>query len=315
MDADELRARRLISQRLSPTTALAALASPLDAATWMTAWQGQTYLAGIRALALRAGASDEDVEKLLESLAIVRCWPQRGTLHYVAGADARWLMRLGNPRVEAAAAKRRAGLGIAPEDVETARQVLHDALRYSDEPVTRKDIYALFSDAGIDPGEGRGSHLVRVLGGEGEVVQTTRRGSHERFVHVDKLPDPHAEPADPAVESAQRYVQSRGPVTVADFVWWSGLTVREARRALEAADVVSDGEWFYGAWQRDVTDAELEAALAGEYHLPAFDEYLLAYADKSFALAEELRPRVLTKNGLSWPFVVKGGVVVGREGD
>lgn len=319
MQPDEIRARRLIAQRLSPTRALERLDTPLEVARWLTAVQGQNYRAGIRAIALRAGVSDGEVDDAVAHREIVRCWPQRGTLHFVPAVDARWLMRLGNPRVERAAARRRVALGLAPEDVETARHALHDALRYSDEPLTRARIYELFASVGVDPAEGRGPHLVRALGGEGEVVQTTKTGNQDRFVHVDQLPLPHAEPLDPAAESARRYVVSRGPVTVADFVWWSGLTVRDARRALDSAaqsrEVVADGEFYYGAYQDGVTDAELRQALEAQLNLPAFDEYLLAYADKSFALSDDLRPRVLTKNGISWPFTVRGGVVTGREGD
>lgn len=319
MQMDELRARRLIAQRLAPTRALEPLTSPLAAADWMTAVQGQNYSAGLRALALRADAADGDVEGQVDRLSIVRCWPQRGTLHFVPAVDARWLMQLGHPRVERAAAGRRAGLGLTPEHVETAGQALHDALRHSDEPLTRTEIYGIFSAAGVDPAKGRGPHLIRALGGEGEVVQTSKQGRHERFVHVDKLPLPHFVPGDPAEESARRYVLSRGPVTVADFAWWSGQTVRESRRALvrvaDDDEVAVDGDYLYGAFQAHITDAEIQAALDAVLHLPAFDEYLLAYADKSFALAEDLRPRVLTRNGISWPFVVKNGVVAGREGD
>lgn len=285
----------------------------------MTATQGQTYAAGIRALGLRSGTDDDTVRAAVERHEIVRCWPQRGTLHFVPAQDARWLMRLGNPRVEAAAANRRPSLGLSPEHVETARAALHDALLATDSPVTRIECYEIFARAGVDPTEGRGPHLLRAFGGEGEVVQGPLRGKTETFQHVDQLPHPHAEPADPAAESARRYALSHGPVTVKDFVWWSGLTVAVAKKALATAtmtdDVMHHGEYFQGAWQENVSDNELEAALGAEYHLPAFDEYLLGYADKSFALPDELRPRVLTKNGISWPFVVVDGVVVGREGD
>lgn len=319
MELQEIRARRLIAQRLSPTDALEPLRTPLEAAKWMTATQGQTYRAGIRALALRCGCADEEVDGAVEKREIVRCWPQRGTLHFTAAVDARWLMRLGNPRVAAQAANRRPGLGLTPDNVETARRTLHDALLRSDAPIARPDCYALFAAAGVDPSEGRGPHIMRALGGEGEVVQGPQQGRHDTFFHADQLPEPHFEPADPAAESARRYTLSHGPVTVKDFVWWSGLTVAAAKKALASAamtdDVIERDGLYLGAWQEGVTEEEMAAALAAEYHLPAFDEYLLGYADKSFALADELRPRVLTKNGISWDFVVRDGVATGREGD
>ena len=39
---------------------------------------------------------------------------------------------------------------------------------------------------------------------------------------------------------------------------------------------------------------------------------LLGYADKSFALREELRPQVLTWNGISWDFTLAAGEATGR---
>lgn len=319
MDLAELRARRLIAQRLSPTAALKPLTTPLAAAGWMTATQGQTYRAGIRALGLRSGVDDETVLAAVERHEIVRCWPQRGTLHFVTAPDARWLMRLGSPRVEAAAANRRPGLGLSPDDVVRARAALHDGLLAADAPVTRSGCYAIFAAAGIDPRQSRGPHLLRAFGGDGDVVQGPRQGREETFLHVAQLPLESRRPAEPAVESARRYVLSHGPATVRDYAWWSGLTMAESTEALVKAsmldDVIEHDGFWMGAWQEAVTDPELAAALEVELHLPAFDEFLLGYHDKSYALPDQLRPRVLTKNGISWDFVVRGGVVVGREGE
>lgn len=287
----------------------------------MTATQGQNYAAGIRALGLRSGVADDDVRAAVERAEIVRCWPQRGTLHFVPAEDATWLMKLGNPRVEAAAANRRSELGLTPELVAAARKALHDALMAAGPSgvLTRPECYEVFANSGIDPAEGRGPHLLRAFGGVGEVVQGPLVGKTETFVHVDHLPHPRSEPGDPAAESARRYTLSHGPVTAKDFSWWSGLTVTVSKKALATAamsdDVMQHGNYFMGSWQERVTEEELDAALALELHLPAFDEYLLGYSAKSFALADELRHRVLTKNGISWPFVVRDGVALGREGD
>ena len=45
----------------------------------------------------------------VDGFEVVRAWPQRGTLHFLAAEDARWLMRLCNPRVARAQAARRPG--------------------------------------------------------------------------------------------------------------------------------------------------------------------------------------------------------------
>lgn len=312
----ELRARRLIAQGLASPSR-----SAVDAARWMLALQGQTYAAGIRALALRGPGDDAAVLAAVDAHEIVRAWPQRGTLHFLPAEDARWLMRLCNPRVARSQAQRRPRLGLTERHVAAAREALHAELlsRGLRDPLTRPRAYEVFAAAGVDPGEGRGPHLLRAFGGEGDVVQGPRSGAVETFIHVDRLPVAQRElEGDEALaELGTRYLHSHGPASVKDLVWWAGLTVAQAKRAVALArDVVPlvvDGEQYWmGAWQEGVDRRELDAARAVTHELPAFDEILLGYGDKSLVLPEELRPQVLTRNGLSWPFVMVDGVVTGR---
>lgn len=312
----ELRARRIIAQGLASPSRDA-----VGATRWMLALQGQTYPAGIRALALRGPRDDAAVLAAVDAHEIVRAWPQRGTLHFLAAEDVRWLMRLCNPRVARAQARRRPRLGLDERQVEVAREALHAELlrRELHEPLTRPQAYGVFAAAGVDPGDGRGPHLLRAFGGEGEVVQGPRAGAVETFIHVTKLPVAQRElVGDEALaELGTRYLHSHGPASVRDLVWWAGLTVAQARRAValarDVAPLTVDGERYWmGDWQEGVGGRELDAALTARHVLPAFDEILLGYGDKSLVLPEELRPRVLTRNGLSWPFVMVDGVVVGR---
>lgn len=59
-----------------------------------------------------------------------------------------------------------------------------------------------------------------------------------------------------------------------------------------------------------MTPAEIEAALSLRLELPAFEEYLPGYSAKDLVLPEALRGDVLTRNGLSWPWVMEGGVAM-----
>lgn len=318
-DPGELHARRLIAQSLAPTAARPAPRTTAEVIRWMGAVQGQTYAAGIRALGLRAGLDDAAVLADADKHDVVRCWPQRGTLHFVPTADARWMMRVGNPRVSKSTATRFRSLGLNADDVATARRALHETL-LENGPLTRPAVYQVFAAAGVDPTDGRGPYLVRTFGREGDVVQGPRQGKTETFLHLDTLPvEQHAPDPDQALAILlTRYLHSHGPATIKDLVWWTGLGARVLLAGLAAVEDVLEVNagghtYWLGAWQEQVSGGELQAARAQSYRLPAFDEYLLGYADKSYALPEELRPQVLTKNGLSWPFVVEDGVAVGRD--
>lgn len=205
----ELLARRLIAQGLADSAARPRYSSALDVTRGLLALQGQTYPAGIRALALRCGLDDAAVLREVDSLRVVRSWPQRGTLHFLAAEDVRWLSRLLYPRIS-----RTARLGLAEEkEVITARAALHAALRErGSDPLPRKEAYEVFRAAGIDPGQGRGSRLLRIFGGEGDVVQGPRRGNAETFLHVDHLPgaDLDYSGQEALVELGSRYAAGHG---------------------------------------------------------------------------------------------------------
>ncbi|WP_293768125.1 winged helix DNA-binding domain-containing protein [uncultured Corynebacterium sp.] len=324
MELPELRARRLIAQGLASSAARPATDTPLAAARHLLAVQGQTYDAGIRALALRispAAPDDAAVLSAVGSLAVVRSWPVRGTLHFLAAEDVRWLSRLSFPRVGAGQAQRRPGLGLSEPDVARARDALQAALRERGavNPLTRAEAYAVFAEAGVSPEGGRGPHLLRAFSGEGDVAQGPRGPQgpvtqRETFIHVDDLPVEQAEPDDPLTELGTRYVAGHGPACSKDLATWAYLTATDAKAALARARdsyavKVGRREYFLPEWQGDVTAAELAAALELSIELPAFDEYLLGYAHKEEIIPDEdVRKDVLTSNGLSWPWMMEGGI-------
>lgn len=308
LNRDELLARRLIAQGLAPSAARPSLASALDVAEHLLALQGQTYDAGVRALSLRAGCDEDKVVEEIKRYRVVRCWPQRGTLHFMPAVDVRWMSRLLYPRVASSQKSRRPSLGLSEDMVAAASEALHGA---ATEPLTRAEVYELFAETGVDPTDGRGSHLLRAFGGAGDLVQGPKAGNQETFLHVDALPTVQREPEEPLTELAQRYVEGHGPVSVADLQTWSKLSKSQAAKALastEATTVNHDGQrlWMAG-WQEDVTASEIDGALKIRLELPAFDEYLLGYANKDWIVPDEIRANVLTRNGLSWPWVMEGG--------
>jgi len=195
--------------------------------------------------------------------------------------------------------------------VTRARQALIEA---ASSPVTRKKAYAVLATAGIDPGGNRGSHLLRAFGGEGEIVQGPKQGAQETFLRVDALGVEQFVPADPLAQLAARYVAGHGPVGVTDLMAWSALSKSQASKAfasIDAVQVEAAGQLMWmPQWQRDVTAAEIKHALELRLELPAFDEYLLGYAKKELVLPPQLRADILTTNGLSWPWVMQGGVAV-----
>src|ERR1043165_9577793 len=76
---------------------------PAEVVSWLGAVLAQDYLGALWALGLRtAEATEKAVEKAVADRSIVRTWPMRRTLHFVAAADVRWMLALLAPRAVAA---------------------------------------------------------------------------------------------------------------------------------------------------------------------------------------------------------------------
>src|SRR5215475_14268334 len=94
---------RLHNQRIAGAT----FEKPGDVVAWLGAVQAQDYLGALWAVGLRMRiAVEADIERALANRTIIRTWPMRGTLHFVAAADVRWMLELLTPRVVGSNAQR-----------------------------------------------------------------------------------------------------------------------------------------------------------------------------------------------------------------
>lgn len=317
LSLDRVRALRLISQLLAPSAALKMKPerNAVDVAKHMLASQAQ--LRGSALVALDTRAENADAATAVEQSLLIRSWTQRGTHQILAAEDVRWMTLLCSPRILAASAKRRPSLSLDSAAVQRARDALATAAEKS--PVSRTQAYEIFRSADVDPGENRGQHLLRHFGGEGDIVQGPPINGEDSFVLLDSIcPLSLALTGDEALtEMTRRYFNSRGAATHKDLVWWTGLTVRDVKKGIAA--VSAEGlitavqgpngeEMWIPTWADDVTDTEINDALALELTLPAFDEYLLSYTDRSHVMdPEHLFSIGPGKNGVFKPFKVIHG--------
>jgi hypothetical protein len=113
-------------------------------------------------------------------------------------------------------------------------------------------------------------------------------------------------------ELARRYFTSHGPATWRDFAWWSGLRTADAREALDLAaphlvrDTVDDVE----VWRSQSMPRAKQQALSAAYLLPPFDEYTVAYKDRTAAL-DPKHAKYAQFGGFLSPTIVVNGQVSG----
>jgi hypothetical protein len=299
----------MTAQRISAPT----FTRPAEVVAWLGAVQAQDYLGALWAVGLRlADAHERDVERAIAERAIVRSWPMRGTLHFLAAADARWMIELLAPRVVASAANRLQAMGIDDAVLARARRALTKQLE-GGRRLTRPAAYAVLERANIATQGQRGLHVLWRLAHEMLLCFGPREGKQHTIVLFEEwLPGAPRRSSDEALpELARRYFTGHGPATLRDFAWWSGLTLTEARRATEMAGKLLDEEVIAGAQYWSARGPSVRAARGGDraHVLPAFDELFVGYADRSDAIPVAHAKR-LTPFDLLGPVVVRDGRMV-----
>jgi len=284
--------------------------TPRNAVATLGAVQAQDYLGALWAVGLRMHAGgEEDVERALEERSIVRTWPLRGTLHFVAAEDVRWMIELLAGRiVRRHAARQEREHGLNASVLRRSRDVVKDALQ-GGRQLTRPEIYAALEKRRIAAGAQAGLQILWHLAHQGLICFGPRRGKQQTFVLLDEwLPagEPMAE-EDALAELARRYFVGHGPATVEDFAWWSGLPPAIAKKALESASphLAQDKTYWFSPAERHPRSS------ANVHLLPPFDELTVGYRDRSAVLDTAFARSVNAGGGMLQAVVMVNGMVSG----
>jgi hypothetical protein len=309
--AGDVAKRRLQNQLISKTR----FDEPADVVRWFGAVQAQDYLAALWGVGLRTRSADERaIEQAIAARQIVRTWPMRGTLHFVAPNDIHWMLELLTPRVVRATRARHRQLELDDKVFAQSERVLVRQLE-GGRQVTRPALYEALDAARIATKESRGLHIIGHLAQKGIICFGPRAGKQATLVLLDEwIPNATRLHRDAAiVELTQRYFTSHGPATMQDFAWWSGLTLAEIRLGLEGAashlvhETIGDRTYWLAAGS---SRREARASAARAHLLPAFDEYTVAYSDRSAVLHPKYAKRVNAGGGIFNPIVVVDGQVL-----
>ena len=273
--------------------------------------QAQDYPGAKWSIGLRSpGATDASIEQAIADRQLVRSWPMRGTLHFVAPDDLGWMLSLTGQRTVRAAAGRHRQLELDDAAFARATDIVGAALA-GGTVMRRDDLIAHVEAAGLSLTGQRAGHVLIYLSVTGLIVFGPADGKQQTFTLLDDwVPHPRMlEPDEALGEFALRYFTSHGPATIRDFAWWSSLTLTDARRglaiALETGSLEQVGDVIGPA---GVTPLEKTGVVA----LPGFDEYILGYSDRTAPLAPGHFERIVPGgNGMFLPTIVADGEVIG----
>lgn len=301
---------RLHNQRIGANL----LREPTEVVRWLVAVQAQDYVGAKWALGLRMQtATDKRIEQAFDDGAILRTHLMRPTWHFVAPADIRWLLALTAPRVHAVNAFMYRKLELDESTLKRGQAVLVKALQKAG-PLTRAEVRAVFQKSGIVTEGGlRLGYLLMAAELDGLICSGARRGKQFTYALLaDRAPQAQTLGREEALaELAGRYFPSRGPVTVQDFAKWSGLTLTDARRGLEAVKARLEHKRVDGQEYWFATPLALDTAISPSAHLLSiYDEYVSSYKDRGAMGEAEVRAQLKALgNDLSSIIVVEGQIV------
>ncbi|WP_112267223.1 winged helix DNA-binding domain-containing protein [Lentzea terrae] len=301
----DIAALRLGNQRIGQ------FGSVEDVVRRLGAVQGQDYGQSLWALGLRTvSGGAADVEEALQSGRVVRTWLMRGTIHYVLAEDVGWMLSLFGARdLARLTPKAWRYHHMTPELMSLARKTFVSALTGGG-CLTRREMIALMASVGI-PDDRQQSYFTFIhLAQEGLVVPGPPRGKEQTFVLLSEwAPHQRSLSGDEALAVlASRFFASHGPATLADFANWCGIGVREASRGLEAVQGSLVCEAFDGKeyW----LPPDLSPG-SGAFLLPAYDELVIGYKDRSAFFGRYGEIPISTYNGMFYATLIEDGQIAG----
>lgn len=302
---------RLHNQQITDTRSH----TPDELVKHLVAMQAQDYSGVKWSVGLRLSESTvSDFEKAIANRLIVRTWLLRGTLHLVAAEDIHWLLQLVAPRIIAGSVTRHQRLDLDYETFAHCKDIFLHALQ-GGKQLTRDQMYKLLEDKNVSTAGQRGYHILWWAALEGLICFGPEDGKQQTFVLLDEwiAENTVLKREEALAELARRYFTSRGPATLQDFVWWSGLKVTDARAGLEASasqlEQMTTGDTTYWMSPNAPETFKKEQRM---YLLPGFDEYLLGYKDRSVVLdAQYFQKIVPGNNGIFSSTIVKDGQIIG----
>lgn len=289
---------------------------PLDVVKWMGAMQCQDFAMCRWAIALRMKKPGRKaVEEAFNRGDLLRTHLNRATWQVVAGEDIGWMLLLHGERCARSWNGYSAATGTLLTDhmMESSRELLYNRLS-GGHYCTREELMALYRS--IDITDARAArHLLAVAEAEGLICSGPIKGNSITYALLDeRVPNrPHLLREEALAQLATRYFQSHGPATLADYVWWSGLTAKECRMGMEQmgenlTEVTVKGVTYY-LHSHQTKGCTPQGLLS---LLPPFDEILIGYKDRTAVLPAQYAHRAHNNSGIFYPVILYNRMIVGN---
>ncbi len=270
---------RLLNQQVTHSV----FSEPGELIAWMGCMQAEDYDSAKWAIGNRIPhITDAVIERAFNEGKFLRAQVLRPTWHFVAPADIGWLLELSAQRIRTRYKNLYSRLDISAGDLRKSKTIMAKALA-GNKRKTRAELLALCLKANKYLDEIRMNFLILDAELDGLIVNGGRQGNEFTYALLEELvPSPPRLEKEAAIaELAKRYFSSRGPATLPDFIWWSGLTPEEAKMGFEMNKdvlqhaVINGQAYWFAESQLTLPEPQIVSLL------PSFDEYMAGYLDYS----------------------------------
>lgn len=303
---------RLFNQQIAETK----LRTPQELVQWMGAIQSQDFAMGKWAIGLRLpGMTNSQVETAFNEGKILRTHVLRPTWHFVAPEDIRWMLALSGPRVMAVNGFMQRKLEIDAKLLKRSNDIICKALE-GGKFLQRTELQQALVKKKIVGENLRFIYLMMAAELEGLICSGPRIGKQFSYALLDERVAASAKKytREEAIhELAIRYFTSHGPATAADFSWWSGLTLKDAKIAVNGLPHQFQKETIGGKEYYGISFSAPEPDPARScFLMPDYDEYAVSYKDRSaIAGTQKLKGEKSAGNLLFYHLFVIDGTIAG----
>jgi hypothetical protein len=310
MNQSEISNIRLHNQQIAATN----LKTPKELAGWMGAMQAQDFNQAKWAIGVRLPHLIEtQIESAFNNGEIIRTHLMRPTWHFVSSDDIYWMLQLTAKQIKSTTKSRNRDLGLSEMVFGKSKEILAKILA-GNQALTKEEISTQLNLSGISTEGQRLPHILMEAEIDSIICSGAMQGKKQTYALLEeRVPVKRTLTKDEALALlAKKYFISHGPATLPDFVWWSGLPVSDARSALEMIKptLISETIDFETYWFAE--PVSIPASLPDSvYLLPAFDEYLISYKNRSAAITNDHHKKAISNNGVFRPVIVVSGQISG----
>lgn len=280
MTAKEIILQRLYNQQLAETK----FKTPEEIVGWMIAMQSQVWEMAKWGIGLRLpGSTNADIEAAFNQGKILRTHLLRPTWHFVTPKDIRWLLSLTAPRVNAFNAPYYKKMELEEGIFKKANKILIKTLQ-GGKQLNRNEIKEVFEKNKIPINDLRFTLLLMQAELAGIICSGARKAKQFTYALLDDIvPGTKKFIREEALaELVKRYFITRGPATIRDFVWWSGLTVKDAKEGLAMnKSIFQSGKFNESEYFFKPVSIDPKKKIQLTFLLPDYDEYGISYKDRS----------------------------------